>query len=58
MDGTDSLSPSCLAPSGFKSCVSSQAPVVNDKHLKVPAIIVTPPTPTGMTLSRDARRPG
>uniref|UniRef100_A0A452GZM5 Uncharacterized protein n=1 Tax=Gopherus agassizii TaxID=38772 RepID=A0A452GZM5_9SAUR len=44
----------------FKSCVSSgssQPPVVNSKHLRVPAIIITPPTPTGMTLSRDARQP-
>ncbi|CAM2101158.1 unnamed protein product [Caretta caretta] len=48
---------SCLK--GFKSCVSSgssQPPVVNSKHLRVPAIIITPPTPTGMTLSRDARQ--
>uniref|UniRef100_A0A8C3IGL8 Uncharacterized protein n=1 Tax=Chrysemys picta bellii TaxID=8478 RepID=A0A8C3IGL8_CHRPI len=40
----------------FKSCVSSgssQTPVVDSKHLRVPAIIITPPTPTGMTLSRD-----
>ncbi|CAM5151355.1 unnamed protein product [Eretmochelys imbricata] len=46
---------------GFKSCVSSgssQPPVVNSKHLRVPAIIITPPTPTGMTLSRDARQSG
>uniref|UniRef100_A0A674J1H5 Uncharacterized protein n=1 Tax=Terrapene triunguis TaxID=2587831 RepID=A0A674J1H5_9SAUR len=55
------LSLSHLALSGFKSCVSSgssQTPVVDSKHLRVPAIIITPPTPTGMTLSRDARRPG
>uniref|UniRef100_A0A8C4VQQ6 Uncharacterized protein n=1 Tax=Gopherus evgoodei TaxID=1825980 RepID=A0A8C4VQQ6_9SAUR len=55
------LSLSYLALSGFKSCVSSgssQPPVVNSKHLRVPAIIITPPTPTGMTLSRDARQPG
>ncbi|XP_038609741.1 uncharacterized protein C16orf74 homolog [Tachyglossus aculeatus] len=50
---------SCLK--GFKMCVSSsssneEAPVLNDKHLDVPDIIITPPTPTGMTVPRDARR--
>uniref|UniRef100_A0A7M4EGE1 Uncharacterized protein n=1 Tax=Crocodylus porosus TaxID=8502 RepID=A0A7M4EGE1_CROPO len=35
-----------------------EAPALNDKHLKVPAIIITPPTPTGMALSRDTRQPG
>ncbi|XP_063134218.1 uncharacterized protein C16orf74 homolog isoform X1 [Rattus norvegicus] len=41
-------------------CVSSssnnhdEAPVLNDKHLSVPNIIITPPTPTGMGLSRDS----
>uniref|UniRef100_D3ZSX5 Similar to human chromosome 16 open reading frame 74 n=1 Tax=Rattus norvegicus TaxID=10116 RepID=D3ZSX5_RAT len=45
---------------GFKMCVSSssnnhdEAPVLNDKHLSVPNIIITPPTPTGMGLSRDS----
>lgn len=50
---------SCLK--GFKSCVtsgSSQAPIANGKHLRVPAIIITPPTPTGTMLTRDARQPG
>ncbi|ELK00469.1 hypothetical protein PAL_GLEAN10025615 [Pteropus alecto] len=46
---------------GFKMCVSSssshdEAPVLSDKHLDVPNIIITPPTPTGMMLSRDSRR--
>lgn len=51
------------ALSGFKMCVSSssshdEAPVLSDKHLDVPNIIITPPTPTGMMLSRDSRRTG
>ncbi|EPY83239.1 DNA replication complex GINS protein PSF2 isoform 1 [Camelus ferus] len=42
-------------------CVSSsgshdEAPVLSDKHLDVPNIIITPPTPTGMMLPRDSRR--
>lgn len=51
---------SCLK--GLKMCVSSsgsshdEAPVLNDKHLDVPNIIITPPTPTGMMLPRDSRR--
>ncbi|XP_040838211.1 ER membrane protein complex subunit 8 isoform X2 [Ochotona curzoniae] len=51
---------SCLK--GFKMCVSSassshdQAPVLSDKHLDVPDIIITPPTPTGMGLPRDSRQ--
>uniref|UniRef100_H0X2I9 Chromosome 16 open reading frame 74 n=2 Tax=Otolemur garnettii TaxID=30611 RepID=H0X2I9_OTOGA len=51
---------SCLK--GFKMCVSSssgshdEAPVLSDKHLDVPDIIITPPTPTGMMLPRDSRR--
>ncbi|XP_017716093.1 PREDICTED: uncharacterized protein C16orf74 homolog isoform X2 [Rhinopithecus bieti] len=52
----------CSTPgfSGFKMCVSSsssshdEAPVLNDKHLDVPDIIITPPTPTGMMLPRDS----
>lgn len=54
-----------LYPSGFKMCVSSsssnnhdEAPVLNDKHLSVPNIIITPPTPTGTGLSRDSKQPG
>ncbi|KAK2085594.1 hypothetical protein P7K49_036894 [Saguinus oedipus] len=41
-------------------CVSSsssshdEAPVLNDKNLDVPDIIITPPTPTGMMLPRDS----
>ncbi|XP_040591760.1 uncharacterized protein C16orf74 homolog isoform X2 [Mesocricetus auratus] len=62
------LKPSCMK--GFKMCVSSssssssnnnhheEAPVLNDKHLRVPNIIITPPTPTGMGLARDFKRPG
>ncbi|XP_011765712.2 uncharacterized protein C16orf74 homolog isoform X2 [Macaca nemestrina] len=52
------LKMSCLK--GFKMCVSSssssheEAPVLNDKHLDVPDIIITPPTPTGMMLPRDS----
>ncbi|XP_008826114.1 uncharacterized protein C16orf74 homolog [Nannospalax galili] len=52
---------SCLK--GFKMCVSSnssnhdEAPVLNEKNLTVPNIIITPPTPTGMGLSRDTRQP-
>lgn len=55
------LKPSCLK--GFKMCVSSssssnhdEAPVLNDKHLSVPNIIITPPTPTGVGLSRDSNK--
>ncbi|XP_024411623.2 uncharacterized protein C16orf74 homolog [Desmodus rotundus] len=49
---------SCLK--GFKMCVSSgsshdEAPVLSTKHLDVPNIIITPPTPTGMMLPRDSR---
>ncbi|XP_012321523.1 uncharacterized protein C16orf74 homolog isoform X2 [Aotus nancymaae] len=52
----------CSTPgfSGFKMCVSSssssheEAPVLNDKNLDVPDIIITPPTPTGMMLPRDS----
>ncbi|KAB0384565.1 hypothetical protein FD755_006482 [Muntiacus reevesi] len=45
----------------LKMCVSSsgshdEAPVLSDKHLDVPNIIITPPTPTGVALSRDPRR--
>ncbi|XP_059008558.1 uncharacterized protein C16orf74 homolog isoform X1 [Mustela nigripes] len=44
----------------FKMCGSSggsshdEAPVLSDKHLDVPNIIITPPTPTGMMLPRDS----
>ncbi|XP_058384401.1 uncharacterized protein C16orf74 homolog isoform X1 [Diceros bicornis minor] len=46
---------------GFKMCVSSssshdEAPVLSDKHLDLPNIIITPPTPTGMMLPRDSRQ--
>uniref|UniRef100_A0AAA9RVQ0 Chromosome 16 open reading frame 74 n=3 Tax=Bos TaxID=9903 RepID=A0AAA9RVQ0_BOVIN len=46
---------------GLKMCVSSsgshdEAPVLSDKHLDVPNIIITPPTPTGVALPRDTRR--
>ncbi|XP_012516719.1 PREDICTED: uncharacterized protein C16orf74 homolog [Propithecus coquereli] len=50
-----------VSPS-FKMCVSSssgshdEAPVLSDKHLDVPDIIITPPTPTGMMLPRDSRQ--
>ncbi|TKC44077.1 hypothetical protein EI555_002164 [Monodon monoceros] len=47
------------ALSGLKMCVSGshdEAPVLSDKHLDVPNIIITPPTPTGVTLPRDSRR--
>uniref|UniRef100_A0A8B9FSG4 Uncharacterized protein n=1 Tax=Amazona collaria TaxID=241587 RepID=A0A8B9FSG4_9PSIT len=47
----------------LKMCVSSgndsdQAGAASpgEKHLHVPSIIVTPPTPTGTMLSREARR--
>lgn len=51
------------ALSGLKMCVSSsgshdEAPVLSDKHLDVPNIIITPPTPTGVALPRDPRRAG
>lgn len=46
-------------------CVSSgssnshdEAPVLSDKHLSVPNIIITPPTPTGVGLSRDSKQTG
>uniref|UniRef100_A0A8C0JRN5 Uncharacterized protein n=1 Tax=Canis lupus dingo TaxID=286419 RepID=A0A8C0JRN5_CANLU len=51
---------SCLK--GLKMCGSSsgsshdEAPVLSDKHLDVPNIIITPPTPTGMMLPRDSRQ--
>ncbi|XP_055476735.1 uncharacterized protein C16orf74 homolog [Psammomys obesus] len=58
---TMGLKPSCLK--GFKMCVSSgsgnshdEAPVLSDKHLSVPNIIITPPTPTGVALSRDSKQ--
>lgn len=54
---------SCLK--GLKTCVSSgngsdrtSVASPGEKHLHVPSIIVTPPTPTGATLSREARRVG
>ncbi|GAB0195435.1 hypothetical protein GRJ2_002008800 [Grus japonensis] len=54
---------SCLK--GLKTCVSSGngsggTPEASpgEKRLHVPSIIVTPPTPTGTTLSREARRAG
>uniref|UniRef100_A0A667H507 Uncharacterized protein n=1 Tax=Lynx canadensis TaxID=61383 RepID=A0A667H507_LYNCA len=53
---------SCLK--GFKMCGSSsssshdEAPVLSDKHLDVPNIIITPPTPTGMMLPRDSGQTG
>ncbi|KAK7806705.1 hypothetical protein U0070_005366 [Myodes glareolus] len=34
-----------------------EAPVLNNKHLRVPNIIITPPTPTGMVLPRDSQQP-
>lgn len=52
------------ALSGFKMCGSSsssshdEAPVLSDKHLDVPNIIITPPTPTGMMLPRDSGQTG
>uniref|UniRef100_A0A9L0J925 Uncharacterized protein n=1 Tax=Equus asinus TaxID=9793 RepID=A0A9L0J925_EQUAS len=59
-----SLGPSLLlepGAGGLKMCVSSssshdEAPVLSDKHLDVPNIIITPPTPTGMMLPRDSRQ--
>ncbi|KAG8508374.1 putative protein C16orf74 [Galemys pyrenaicus] len=44
-------------------CVSSsgghdEAPVLSGKHLDVPDIVITPPTPTGMALQRGARHTG
>ncbi|XP_033012816.1 uncharacterized protein C16orf74 homolog [Lacerta agilis] len=57
------LSLSCLK--GFKTHVnrggsssSGDIPVMADKRLKVPDIIITPPTPTGKALSRDTRQEG
>ncbi|CAH7052937.1 CUNH16orf74 [Phodopus roborovskii] len=63
---TMGLKLSCMK--GFKMCVSSsnnssinnnhdEAPVLNDKHLSVPNIIITPPTPTGVGLARDSKQP-
>uniref|UniRef100_A0A8C2TVN6 Uncharacterized protein n=1 Tax=Coturnix japonica TaxID=93934 RepID=A0A8C2TVN6_COTJA len=50
---------SCLK--GLKMCVSSGngssgTPEQDGKHLHVPSIIVTPPTPTGTMLCRDTWR--
>lgn len=52
---------SCLK--GLKMCVSSGnggdgtlTVSSGQKRLHVPSIIVTPPTPTGTTLSREGRR--
>lgn len=60
------LSLSCLK--SFKTCVSrgggggggggSEVPAMADKQLKVPDIIITPPTPTGKALSGEARQAG
>ncbi|XP_019063485.1 uncharacterized protein C16orf74 homolog isoform X3 [Fukomys damarensis] len=52
---------SCLK--GFKTCVSTsgshdEAPVLSGKHLDVPNIVITPPTPTGTVLPRDCRLAG
>ncbi|CAD7689229.1 unnamed protein product [Nyctereutes procyonoides] len=53
---------SCVDCIGLKMCGSSsgsnhdEAPVLSDKHLDVPNIIITPPTPTGMMLPRDSRQ--
>lgn len=50
-----------IPPPGLKTCVSSGnsdgTPMASSgqKHLHVPSIIVTPPTPTGTTLSREGR---
>ncbi|XP_027788825.1 uncharacterized protein C16orf74 homolog isoform X2 [Marmota flaviventris] len=51
----------CACLPGFKMCVSAssshdEAPVLSDKNLDVPNIIITPPTPTGVTLPRDPQR--
>lgn len=53
----------CPVRPGFKMCVSAsgshdEAPVLSNKHLAVPDIIVTPPTPTGTVLPRDASQTG
>ncbi|XP_013928160.1 PREDICTED: uncharacterized protein C16orf74 homolog [Thamnophis sirtalis] len=51
------LNISCLK--GFKMCVSgagvgsSEVAVMAEKRLRVPDIIITPPTPTGKALLRD-----
>ncbi|XP_053409597.1 uncharacterized protein C16orf74-like [Nycticebus coucang] len=34
----------------------NEAPILSDRHLDVPDIIITPPIPTGMMLPRDSRR--
>lgn len=44
--------------SGSGSDNHDEAPVLNDKHLSVPNIIITPPTPTGVGLSRDSNKQG
>ncbi|XP_040299199.1 uncharacterized protein C16orf74 homolog [Herpailurus yagouaroundi] len=38
----------------ISSSSHDEAPVLSDKHLDVPNIIITPPTPTGMMLPRDS----
>lgn len=43
---------------GSSSGSHDEAPVLSDKHLDVPNIIITPPTPTGMMLPRDSRQTG
>ncbi|XP_029781367.1 uncharacterized protein C16orf74 homolog isoform X2 [Suricata suricatta] len=48
---------SCLK--GLRMCSGGshdEAPVLSSKHLDVPSIIVTPPTPTGAMLPRDSSR--
>uniref|UniRef100_A0A673VCP3 Chromosome 16 open reading frame 74 n=1 Tax=Suricata suricatta TaxID=37032 RepID=A0A673VCP3_SURSU len=50
---------SCLK--GLRMCSGGshdEAPVLSSKHLDVPSIIVTPPTPTGAMLPRDSSRTG
>ncbi|XP_040608739.1 uncharacterized protein C16orf74 homolog [Mesocricetus auratus] len=61
---TMGLKPYCMK--GFKMGVSSssssssnydKAPVLNDEHLSIPNIIITPPTPRSMGLARDSKQP-
>nr|XP_020138317.1 uncharacterized protein C16orf74 homolog isoform X4 [Microcebus murinus] len=52
LKGAAQLIPVCCSGSGSHD----EAPVLSGKHLDVPDIIITPPTPTGMMLPRDLRQ--
>lgn len=48
----------CVSSSNNSGDNHDEAPVLNNKHLSVPNIIITPPTPTSMGLPRDSKHAG